>query len=539
MEDEAVHDDPPLALDAIQGIAIPGFFKPHQALLSLTLPRANRRRSIDALAALLPGGNGPGVAITTGAQALADRERHRQQPAAPCSDVLLALALTPGGIDWLSLDLATTVPSPAFQSGMAGRAGLLGDPAPAGWRADGPRSTTDLLFVLAGDDRGAVAHAVQALVTHLRAAAPLLMADPPQFGNVRSGAARGHEHFGFADGVSQPGIRGKWNGQPITRRTLPASDPEHDLFGQPGQHLVWPGEFVLGYPGASPDPRLPGPVRPVPAWMHDGSFLVYRRLRQHVHRFRQNMATEAARLRSQPGFQNLTADRLAALLVGRWPSGAPVSRMPYHDCPPLGESALMNNDFRFDDDTPPRSFASGALPPQWLGTPPRSAQADPLGLACPVGSHIRKVNLRDQASDVGGASATQSRRILRVGVPYGDDLPEDATEDDGKDRGLLFLSIQASIEDQFEFLQARWINNRVRPRGPGGNDMIVGQNAASPDGQRRCVLFGTDQSQQEVVAKESFVTMTGGGYFFVPSLPTLRALLQGALPPTPLPGDEQ
>lgn len=524
----ALHDDPALALDHIQGIAIPGFFKPHQALLSLALPRANRRRTMDALAALLPGGNGPGLAITTGAQALADRERHRQQPAAAGAGVLLALALAPSGIDWLSLDLATTVPSPAFQAGMARRAGLLGDPS----HTSGPRGTTDLLCVLAGDDRDAVARAVRDLVAHLRAAALLLPIDPPQFGNVLAGAARGREHFGFADGISQPGIRGQWNGQPITRRMLPTSDPEHDLFGQPGQHLVWPGEFVLGYPASSPDPRLPGPVRPVPAWMHNGSFLVYRRLRQHVHRFRRVMAEQAAQLRTQPGFLGMTADRLAALLVGRWPSGAPLSRLPHHDCPPLGESAWLNNDFRFDDDTPARSVTPGALPPPWLGMPPRTAQADPLGMVCPVASHIRKVNLRDQASDVGGASATQSRRILRVGVPYGPEIATGETEADEPDRGLLFLSIQASIEDQFEFLQARWINSHARPRGPGGNDMIVGQNQAGPDGvRRRCTIFGQDMAPAEVVAKEDFVTMTGGGYFFVPSLPTLRSLLQGTLPP--------
>jgi hypothetical protein len=59
------------------------------------------------------------------------------------------------------------------------------------------------------------------------------------------------------------------------------------------------------------------------------------------------------------------------------------------------------------------------------------------------------------------------------------------------------LSSQASIEDQFEFLQERWINNRARPRGPGGHDMIVGQNAATEDGVRRCHLFGAQLQAAE------------------------------------------
>src|SRR5437588_369889 len=53
----------------------------------------------------------------------------------------------------------------------------------------------------------------------------------------------GHEHFGFKDGVSQPGIRG------ITDPDDPIANPNQ---GHPGQDLLWPGEFVLGYPQQIP-----------------------------------------------------------------------------------------------------------------------------------------------------------------------------------------------------------------------------------------------------------------------------------------------
>lgn len=44
---------------------------------------------------------------------------------------------------------------------------------------------------------------------------------------------------------------------------------------------------------------------------------------------------------------------------------------------------------------------------------------------------------------------------------------------------------QSSIEDQFEFLQARWINDASRPKSPGGSDMLIGQNAATAGGVAR------------------------------------------------------
>jgi hypothetical protein len=107
-----------------------------------------------------------------------------------------------------------------------------------------------------------------------------------QNGDVRADAG-GHEHFGFDDGVSQPGIRGRASDASddnVADRCIdPSSTPEHWLFGRPGQNLVWPGEFILGYPASSPDPLLPGPIAgATPAWANDGSFLVFRRLAQNV-----------------------------------------------------------------------------------------------------------------------------------------------------------------------------------------------------------------------------------------------------------------
>ena len=138
-----------------------------------------------------------------------------------------------------------------------------------------------------------------------------------QVGNVRDDVESqvGHEHFGFDDGVSQPGVRGRASGADddfITDRYVDRSQfPAAALYGYPGQDLVWPGEFVIGYPQTGPDPLIPGPVlEPSPWWMRNGSYLVYRRLLQDVGLFWRTMRDEAERLATLPGFDKMDEKRL-------------------------------------------------------------------------------------------------------------------------------------------------------------------------------------------------------------------------------------
>jgi hypothetical protein len=90
----------------------------------------------------------------------------------------------------------------------------------------------------------------------------------------------------------------------------------------------------------------------------------------------------------------------------------------------------------------------------------------------------------------------------------------------------LFLGIQASIDDQFEFLTARWMGDPSRPKMPGGHDLLVGQNDAPGESrQRRCVIFGSGLQQASVATDAPWIIPTGGGYFFVPSIAALRDVL--------------
>lgn len=512
--------EPVLDVDDIQGVVAPGFFKPHQTLIGLIYPRTDNgvaefQRVVNALE------------IADCVATLEDRKAHRAN-AELVAPPLLAIGFGYRGLSDLTAG-ATQIASEAFKIGLPGRSALLGDPqdkadrgSPANWVVGALGFELDALVIVAGDTRASVdAKAEEIEQRFVEIGAKTVV----QQGGVLPGKLKGHEHFGFDDGVSQPGIRGRASEAAddflTPRHVAPGQYPASALYGYPGQDLVWPGEFVIGYPRTSPDPLISGPVEPAtPTWTRNGSFLVYRRLAQDVHGFWRAMRSEAERLSQLPGFEGLTDVSLAARLVGRWPSGAPVARTPDADNPELGDDQLSNNHFRFDSDTASFALVDGK------DDFPR-ATADPIGARCPLAAHIRKVNTRDAPSDMGGRSSTYDRRLLRVGVPFGPPVKDRYAKParDEPQRGLLFLSIQTSIEEQFEFLQARWMNDEARPKAPSGNDLIVGQNSAARDGVRRAVIFGKGLQAAEVRLPQQYVIATGGGYFFVPSLSALKTVI--------------
>jgi Dyp-type peroxidase family len=523
--------EPVLEMQEIQGIAVPGFLKPHQALVGFVC-----EESTDAIRAFKDYLRTTADELATAAQTLEDRrqfrssQRGRAKRKAPSP--LVALAITYPGLKKLTPG-AQEIPSDAFRDGLASRSAYLGDPTgaqqegnPKHWKVGGPRNELDALLIVAGDTRAAVDARANEWMARLKKYK--LKVSYRESGNVRQDLP-GHEHFGFDDGVSQPGIRGRASEEAddfITERHIDSgTEPEHSLFGYPGQDLVWPGVLVLGYPATSPDPLIPGqPASATPPWTRNGSFLVFRRLRQDVGLFWRTMRKEAARLANIPGFETMSDEKLASRIVGRWRSGAPVNRVADADNPALGADKNANNHFKFDSHTLPVPLRSGKTDPY----PPSTA--DPAGIVCPWAAHIRKVNTRDSASDMGGRDATYIRRLLRVGVPFGKPLKNRYAyeRDEGArgERGLLFLSIQASIEEQFEFLMARWMGDPSRPKLPGGHDILVGQNDSPGENrERRCTLFGLQTQQASLSTDAQWIVPTGGGYFFVPSIGALKEVL--------------
>src|SRR5262249_17265715 len=154
----------------------------------------------------------------------------------------------------------------------------------------------------------------------------------------------GHEHFGFLDGVSQPGIRGTIG--KTSELLTPKQNPADPNQGKPGQDRLWPGEFVFGYPGQDPnDANKKGKTKMEgPPWSKNGSFLVFRRLRQDVGAFHDFLKREGDRL-------GLGPELLGARCVGRWASGAPIERATAADNLRMSRDDCANNAFDFHQAT--------------------------------------------------------------------------------------------------------------------------------------------------------------------------------------------
>ncbi len=325
---------------------------------------------------------------------------------------------------------------------------------------------------------------------------------------------RGHllegeiEHFGYRDGISQVGVRGLLPGdppQPLTLREIDPADPQANLDARPGQPLVWPGQFVFGYPTQDEEePLRPGEAHDCPDWMHNGSLLVFRRLRQDVSAFRRFLDEEAEKLEPPSGIR-WSARQLGARVVGRWEDGTPASLNPEEEDPGVSGDPMAINHFayggigavRVTDGDSVRSVPGHA--------------SDEQGLRCPLFAHVRKVNPRNLRTDQGEKDKTLTLQMLRRGIPYG------PGQEDG-DRGLLFLAYQTSFEDQFRILNNMWMNNPSAPERQGeGHDMLVGQDKAGN------VRFGSFRDEdgnewQRISSLSRWVVPTGGAFLFSPPL---------------------
>lgn len=414
----------------------------------------------------------------------------------------------------------------SFRQGLAARSTYLGDPArstDAGhasrWVVGGPKNEADIIIIVASDGPTMLEDMVTLIKDRADTAGMKLIFE--QRGDTLPGDLRGHEHFGFKDGVSQPGVRGKLSTNPgdyITPRYIANTDPRRLYFAKPGQLLAWPGQFLLGELRQSTEHLYNSATAAAnfPKWAARGSYLVVRRLQQDVPLFWKFVARAATDA-------GIPTDKFAAMLIGRWPSGAPIMRVPAADNPSLAEDTFANNHFIFDDNTQPSNLRPI---PGYPGDTFPQAMADFLATVCPHFAHIRKMNPRDSATDLGKPEDELVRLILRRGIPYGPPVvgikkPPKKLVD--QDRGLMFLSYGGSIEEQFEFLQRRWANSPVQPNF-GGNDPIIGQNGGI--GARvRFITVPTAGGPVRIKFKEEWITPTGGGYFFAPTISAVRDVL--------------
>jgi Dyp-type peroxidase family len=314
------------------------------------------------------------------------------------------------------------------------------------------------------------------------------------------GAGISREHFGFADGLSQPEPYDK--GGAVTVGGAPADK-------DPVQGIPL-GEIMIGYANGHAE-KAPGPVVPEDAvtaaaglpthpqaegcadFGLNGSYMVVRELRQYVSEFWNSMDANADSIRTQDPDHgaHVSAEWIAERVIGRDRDGhllCPAGR--------LGPDAagLPRNDFRFFDD-------------------------DPHGVGCPPGSHVRRAFPRDALAPNPGAresllEAANNHRILRRGRKYGPKIA-DYRKPDGKQRGLLFVCLNSDIARQFEFVQQTWLLNSNFATLFDETDPLVG-----PKGR----MTIREEPLRRTVNVETFVQFAGGEYFFLPSLPALRYL---------------
>ena len=459
-----------LELDDIQGIVARGYGNlPAACYLILRVDDATQ-----ACAWL----RGIASAVTPGSRKPDDRTLH--------------IAFSAAGLRALGMDEATLATfAREFWEGMTEphRARhILGDreeSAPEMWRWGGPE--THILLMLFARDDATLEQQHAELRAGFSGVTETHRLDTYSFEGAK-------EHFGFNDGIAQPIMEG------LSRKGPP-------------ENTIPAGEFVLGYPNAygklphspkvseSLDPEGTLARHQFEDGVHgdlgrNGSYLVFRQFSQDVCAFWRFV--DKATCMEDGQSDHDARMRMAAKMVGRWPSGAPLTLCPAADDPEQG----MRDDFGY-------------------------RATDEHGDGCPIGSHIRRTNPRDALEGTPEDSIVVSNRhrILRRGRPYGAPISRSLDVDEilqaekqEGEVGLHFICLNTDIGRQFEFVLHTWINNRKFGGLYTDSDPIMGRR----DANSATFTIQGSPVRQRVTDLESFVEVRGGEYFFLPGLRALR-----------------
>lgn len=338
---------------------------------------------------------------------------------------------------------------------------FLGDPEVEQWE-EGYQSEIHALLLIADDNLNNLLQAVNQITPKLRQVAIILHREDGFV--LRNKAGQAIEHFGFVDGVSQP---------LFLKRDIVKAQTSGSDFSQ------W-------------DPRSPLDILLVkdPNGNTEdsyGSYLVYRKLEQNVKAFREDQQKLAQTL-------GINDDLAGAFVVGRFADGTPVTKS---DIPTY--AATPTNNFNYE--------------------------ADVAATKCPFHAHIRKTNPRGDTGRVESSpgfdealAVEKNHRIARRAISYGE---KDLSQAPVTDSGLLFLCFQANIENQFNFMQARWANADRFVQVGVGPDPIIGQ----PEGTQKWPKKWGEAETQDYKFK-LWAFMKGGEYFFAPSLSFLANIAE-------------
>lgn len=240
-----------------------------------------------------------------------------------------------------------------------------------------------------------------------------------------------------------------------------------------------------------------------------GSYFVFRKYEQNVYAFNQKIERIARTIeeglkdpnRMQVGkrfpfFDGVVGDplraKVKAWLMGRTPAGARL---------PLPDGNESSNDFDY--------------------------KSDPEAKHCPFHAHIAKMNPRGRTGDV---EQERKRSMARRGISFGSRTTAQ--------KGLLFWCAQASIAEQFEYIQQHWANDDkvdLRLEPTPDLDNIVGKRKDAgtfeitrdpyPPGVKRY-----DRWKNTIDADFGIydtISLKASEYFYAPSLPGIQALVGG------------
>ncbi|TKT74723.1 cytochrome P450 [Aquamicrobium sp. LC103] len=383
--------------------------------------------------------------------------------------------------------------STAFRQGMGSPARSralddIGDSAPEKWEWGSREKPVDAMVVCYASTPAILEKDVAEFRERTTAAGMEVVTSLPLV--IHRKGDKTYEHFGFADGISQPVVAG-------TPRSYGPVAP---------MHVVAPGEFLFGYKdelgffpptatvpasldrgGVLPDLEddaapLFGGDAVLRDFARNGSYVVVRQLRQEVETFNKFCRQAVRGAREKSGNDSIDARWIAAKMVGRWQDGSSLVRNPNGR-----PKRTADNDFSF-------------------------AKEDPQGLHCPLGSHVRRSNPRDTMGDDPDKQIriNKRHRILRVGRTY----------ENGKEKGLLFMCLNADIERQYEFIQQSWVSATSFEGLQAEKDPTIGT-------QNENGSFSIPSPHGTVVLEKlrSFVTTRGGGYFFLPSRSAMHFLV--------------
>ncbi|AVP58301.1 Dyp-type peroxidase [Pulveribacter suum] len=373
------------------------------------------------------------------------------------------VAISHAGLQALGLPDSALASFPLpFREGMAARAEQLrdfGENAPETWEDAYQGKRLHIALTIYAEDKAALDEAVDKAMGELRASRGVTLVGTHEFGADEDAK----NPFGFRDGISQPVVQGAGVEPPPG-----------------GGRALAPGEFILGENSESGQPvAMPEP----PELGRNGSFVVLRKYDSRPGAFNDFVRQHADGEQEQ--------EKLAAQLVGRWRSGAPLNLSPERDDEALGADPQRNNDFDF--------------------------KGDERGLVCPHAAHMRRLNPRGTSLTI--LTDENLHRIIRRPSTFGPKwTPELTASDDGREpRGIYFIFISARAYDTIEFLQQEWINR--------GNFLDLGKERDPVVGLHEepgTFTIPEQPVRRRIDGVSTFNRLRGGEYLFMPSLTALR-----------------